>query len=419
MKRYLGIWFLVFIGLILIACGTAEQRLDATSADEDKLVTTSSAVIGGSVWLDVNRNGIQDDCVPEVLPSVVVNVDLLDKWGTELATSRPSLSDGDYEFNLDPGNYSLMGHFFGILTTANVGSDDTIDSDFVQVDPFSSPFLFFGARGTTTTITIDAGEHDYSWDLGIIFPELDPSYCPEEGDETPPDITVDIDPETPNGNNGWYNSGDINVDWTVTDPESSFTSNPDCVDTTINTDEETTLECEATSDGGFSSESVTIKRDTTDPNVSIVGVNDGDVFVEGDEPTVSCSATDDTSGVVDPSPAPVINSVGIDSFTAICNAEDIAGNTNSDSATYRVVSLDSIADHVVASDNLNGGQKNALTKKLDHVQEQLDKGKIKQAISVMNALKNQVTSLINDGVLSADEGQGLLDAIQALIDFYS
>jgi hypothetical protein len=84
----------------------------------------------------------------------------------------------------------------------------------------------------------------------------------------PPDTTGPV--ITPNvsgtlGNNGWYTS-DVTVSWGVSDPDSPISSSSGCATTTITTDTAgTTLTCTATSAGGTSSESVTIKRDATAP----------------------------------------------------------------------------------------------------------------------------------------------------------
>jgi hypothetical protein len=80
-------------------------------------------------------------------------------------------------------------------------------------------------------------------------------------DRTPPDVTATVDPATPDGADGFY-SGDVKVTWTVTDKESAATTNG-CGPTTIdqNTgDSGITLTCTATSAGGMTSKSVTIKR---------------------------------------------------------------------------------------------------------------------------------------------------------------
>src|SRR5919199_4645947 len=69
------------------------------------------------------------------------------------------------------------------------------------------------------------------------------------------------------GDDGWYR-GPVNVRWTVTDPESPWTTSG-CDARTVS--EETsgmTLECRASSAGGTSTDSVTLKIDSTAPSVT-------------------------------------------------------------------------------------------------------------------------------------------------------
>lgn len=85
-------------------------------------------------------------------------------------------------------------------------------------------------------------------------------------DTTPPVITYALIGTL--GDNGWYNTN-VLVDWTVVDPESTFTT-IGCVDTTLDYDTSgVTLSCQATSAGGTSNASVTVKRDATAPAVTI------------------------------------------------------------------------------------------------------------------------------------------------------
>jgi hypothetical protein len=82
-------------------------------------------------------------------------------------------------------------------------------------------------------------------------------------DTTAPVITPNVSGTL--GNNGWYTS-EVTVSWSVVDNESSISSSSGCDSTTINADTAgTTLTCSATSAGGTSSQSVTIKRDATAP----------------------------------------------------------------------------------------------------------------------------------------------------------
>jgi hypothetical protein len=131
------------------------------------------------------------------------------------------------------------------------------------------------------------------------------------------------------GNNDWY-TGDVNVDWTVTEnesPNSLVTSG--CDDFSVTSDQgETTYTCSATSSGGGPvTDSVTIKRDATDPTISgsrtpaanSFGWNNGSVAVN-----YSCS--DDTSGMASCGPNETLSNEGADQ-SSTGTATDNAGNT--------------------------------------------------------------------------------------------
>lgn len=163
-------------------------------------------------------------------------------------------------------------------------------------------------------------------------------------DSTPPVITKVVTGTL--GNNSWYTT-DVSVDWTVTDPQSSFTTSG-CIDTTINSDTAGSLQsCSATSAGGTSSDSVTIKRDATAPSISgsaspapnAAGWNNTDVDV-----TFSCS--DGTSGVASCGPNQTLTSNGADQ-SATGNAVDNAGNTAS--ATVTNIDIDQELPSITAS----------------------------------------------------------------------
>lgn len=120
---------------------------------------------------------------------------------------------------------------------------------------------------------------------------------------TPADTTAPVISVTCNGDgctDNWYTT-DVDVDWTVSDPESSFTTTG-CEDTTINTDTTgTTLSCSATSAGGPAGPvSVTIIRDATAPIVTVDPARDPDYSDWYNAPVdFDTAGTDATSGVDD------------------------------------------------------------------------------------------------------------------------
>ncbi|MEM7118505.1 MAG: choice-of-anchor Q domain-containing protein [Chloroflexota bacterium] len=115
-------------------------------------------------------------------------------------------------------------------------------------------------------------------------------------DETPPTITPNVSGTL--GDNGWYVS-DVVVSWTVHDDETAVTTTNGCGPTTIDSDTMSiTLTCEATSEGGTDSASVTIKRDATRPTVTATAspTANGNGWHNSDV-TVSLSGSDNLSGM--------------------------------------------------------------------------------------------------------------------------
>jgi hypothetical protein len=197
-----------------------------------------------------------------------------------------------------------------------------------------------GNYGITVSVTDTAGSYNVnpaSFTLHVLAPP---------GDSTPPVISHTLNPPTPNGNNGWYKSN-VSLTWTVTENESpSSLVKTGCVDQNITTDQQaTTYSCSATSNGGSAGpQSVTIKRDATQPDVSVTGFTDGQEFVKGVDalPTAGCSRSDATSGIdasgsTGPTASGGLNANGVGTVTYTCGAKDNAGNTNSDSKSYSVI----------------------------------------------------------------------------------
>jgi hypothetical protein len=71
---------------------------------------------------------------------------------------------------------------------------------------------------------------------------------------------------------------------------------------------------------------------------------------------------------------------------------------------------------LVDGGSLNQGQGNSLIVKLEGALEKLDRGQPKPAANQLGAFVNEVDSLIDEGVLTPEEGQPLIDAAQSIID---
>jgi hypothetical protein len=155
-------------------------------------------------------------------------------------------------------------------------------------------------------------------------------------DTTQPVITLTVNGTA--GANGWYVS-DVDVIWTVTDPESGV-STTGCAAATVTTDTAgTTFTCVATSDAGTTTRSVTIQRDTTPPVLSLPG----NITLHQDQPggrvvNYTATATDD----VDPAPAvtctpPSGSLFPVGTTTVTCQATNAAGLTAAGSFDVTIV----------------------------------------------------------------------------------
>lgn len=139
-------------GYTVVFCPAEGKSCQKSQACSQRL----SSSLGDFVWIDFNRNGIQD-ASERGLPGVTVN--LYNSQGVFLETNITNAS-GHYGFaNLKPQNYILKfirpnGYIF---SSPKQGSDPTKDSN---VDP---------ATGRTGKINLSAGQEDYTWDAGLIY----------------------------------------------------------------------------------------------------------------------------------------------------------------------------------------------------------------------------------------------------------
>ncbi|MBX3678890.1 MAG: cadherin-like domain-containing protein [Rhodocyclaceae bacterium] len=106
--------------------------------DLDAGLVTCKVDLGDKVWLDENKNGLQDDGEPGVAGVTVtlIGAGADGVFGTSDDTTRTDTTDanGNYLFeNVEHGTYKVRLDVPDSykLTTANVGSDDSKDSDFV------------------------------------------------------------------------------------------------------------------------------------------------------------------------------------------------------------------------------------------------------------------------------------------------
>lgn len=160
------------------------------------------------------------------------------------------------------------------------------------------------------------------------------------GDSTPPVITPVL--TGTQGASGWYVTN-VSLSWTVTDAQSAVTSTTGCGASSVTTDTTgVTYTCSATSAGGTASQSMTIKRDTSAPTITVTSPVDGASYNAGGNVTASYSCADATSGIPAGSCAgTVANGNAIDLSTTgtqsfVVNATNGAGLTLSRTVTYTV-----------------------------------------------------------------------------------
>ncbi len=159
MRMKLGI-LLAGAALMLLAFGCSVDNPTQPNANQTRLRPTlvlQEPGIGDLVWMDANKNGIQDDPVEE--PGLSgVTVELLACADSTVVASETTDSSGLYGFDdLTPGDYFLhfvlpQGYAF---SPKDVGDNDSIDSDADSL------------TGFTECVTIDSGEVDLTWDAGM------------------------------------------------------------------------------------------------------------------------------------------------------------------------------------------------------------------------------------------------------------
>jgi hypothetical protein len=225
-------------------------------------------------------------------------------------------------------------------------------------------------------------------------------------DVTPPLITPQIAGTL--GTNGWYVS-DVTVSWTVTDPESAVTTTG-CAPTTISTDTAgMALTCTASSYGGSGTASVTVKRDTTPPMLTVPP----GVIVDATSPA-GATATFAVTAIDALDPAPTVQCTptsgtmfAIGTTTVTCTATDEAGNDTTARFPVHVRgAAEQTADLVdlVLATNAKQGTVSSLTAKLNAVQ---------QALAAANAAdradaSNKLGAFINE--VAAQSGKALTPA---------
>ena len=148
------------------------EECTVTLVEQIRIHDDCFAEVGDFVWIDVNRDGIQDPG-EQGIPGIQVIINSVSENDPEYTDTTFTDVNGKYLFKVPPGTYKItfVKSSDLIHTTLNAGSDDAKDSD---ADP---------DMGMTEIFILEEGEVDLTWDAGF--------YSPCENIEDPGEVGYD------------------------------------------------------------------------------------------------------------------------------------------------------------------------------------------------------------------------------------
>ncbi|WP_027481672.1 PxKF domain-containing protein [Deinococcus pimensis] len=306
----------VLLSFALFACGTSPNPTATTntSAPPNGVVFTPLDVITAG---DVKNGVITTGDVTKV-PGETGTVRLF-------LTASDNSTDPVNGCNANPQNpvtITLTSSDRNVVSLTGAATDGTKSVTVTGCDPTDATVTYtvnpaaVDASTATLTATASGGRTATVQGKTVSGAFVSSSFkvkvtVPKPTDATAPVITPTLTGTL--GQNNWYTSNVV-LTWSVVDNESQYTST-DCSSTTVTADTKgTTFTCEATSAGGKSTRSVTVKRDATAPVIS--GQDVTDPAWRNSDRSESFTVTDATSGVV-----------GDTSFTLTASAESASATT--------------------------------------------------------------------------------------------
>jgi hypothetical protein len=158
-------------------------------------------------------------------------------------------------------------------------------------------------------------------------------------DTTGPQVTART--SGPRGAGTWF-VGDVAVEWSVWDTESAITATSGCEPVNVIGDTVgETFTCSATSEGGTSSASVTIRRDATAPVIEVVQPLEGATYGLDSQVRVEFTCVEETSATAtceDSQVGPYLDTTQAGARTLTITAVDYAGNSTTRDVQYQVAS---------------------------------------------------------------------------------
>jgi hypothetical protein len=224
------------------------------------------------------------------------------------------------------------------------GGVDVVNETLANAGPVnccSAPSGGF-TYGGTSTFNLQKGDV-YGFRMAGSNFDSDPrvfgSLTLSELDGTPPTVTPAVTGSR--GQNGFY-TGPVSVKWNVADDDSRIVAKSGCDDATVTEDTTgKTFTCKGTSRGGSTTGSVTIKRDTAAPELTVPAtVIQQATGADGATLSYEASATDtlDAAPLLACTPA-AGTTFPVGTTTVSCTATDAAGNTTTKSFDAVVFSV--------------------------------------------------------------------------------
>jgi hypothetical protein len=265
----------------------------------------------------------------------------------------------------------------------------------------------------------------------------------------PPTITIYKDPEMVNEGETATNNGTIN------DIDGDIVTLDVSIGTIINHNEGNWSWSFITTDGPDESQMITITADDGNGGITnaefqlivnnvapiINSVNNDGPIIEGAEVRIIVDASDpagnndpltysfdcDNDGIYEEGPQSANYTTcsfsNSGEYTVNVMVTDDDGDLALGSTVVTVLSPQDAIDEIiteveelVADGILNKGQGNALISKLKNAIKKIDQGNIKAATNILYACINQINAFIDTGILTPEQGQQLIDAIEYIID---
>jgi hypothetical protein len=291
---------------------------------------------GGTTWTTATGNSVSVPLTLSASGTATVTYYAVDKAGNAEGKHADSINyDGTaptLTHTLTPAanaadwsNANTLVHFSATDDPGGSGVDpSSVTPDKTYIDETAGQTI----TGTAKDVAANQGSDSFTFKL----------------DKTNPTISAAVSPANPDGSNGWYVHA-VSISYTCADPAaangaaSGVAVCPDKVTLSQNgANQSATRSVFDYADNSASKTVSGINIDMEKPTLTIGGVKDDAIYVLGNVPTPTCSATDSYSGV-----ASCVGTVsgglgnGVGTFTYKATATDRAGNSVTQSVTYRVI----------------------------------------------------------------------------------